>query len=247
MQSDTNITYLNADHVEYDRLIMSASSEFELLNLCARVAQFYGLPWYSITRIPSDDDKRLESLGIVSNWPEKLITEYDRLKLFESSPIIEHLKTSEEPIFFDNQELHKDRPDKKDDDAILLFDKFGMNHGVYFCVQNTKGEVAAVSFGGPDNITDREVFTKLYFYANLVYSRLSVLRTKDDASFFDLKPRELEFMQLVSKGCSLAEISAKSGLSEKAVETYLTNAAMKLGCETRIHAVSKALRLNLIR
>lgn len=246
MARESKITYLNAGRVDFDRLITQASSEYELLEVCSRIAQFHGLPLFSVIRFPQSSDKELTNLGIVSNWPDTLISEYDRNGLFENSPVLEYLRNSSEPLIFDTKKINENRKDEKGNTAVELFQRYEIYHGVYFSVHNAKGSMAAVSFCGPNPVTDKDVFIRLNYLASLIYSRLSVLHAEDDDALYDLNPRELGFLQSVSEGKSIAAIAAENSLSETVVNKYLQNAAMKLGCDSRIHAVSKALRLRLI-
>ena len=247
MAEDSNVTFLNADQVDFDRIIMLAESEFKLLEVCARIGQVYGVPYFSVMRLPDGTDEKLLSLGIISNWPDTLIAEYDRLGLFENSPVIKHLRTSSEPLIFDIREINENRADNKDMEAVNLFLKYDLLHGVYFSVHNSRGELAAVSFAGPDKISNHDVVVRLNYFASLIYSKLSSFGSQDKQALYDLKPRELHCLQMVSEGKSITEVSERTGWSETLVGMYLENGAMKLGCNSRIHAVSKALRLQLIK
>lgn len=247
MAKISNVTFLNADKIDFDRMIMFANSEYELLEVCARIGQRHGMPLFSVIRLPKETDNKLVSLGIISNWPDKLIAEYDRLELFENSPVISRLKSSSEPFTFDIKEINKNRGDKKDNEAVDLFLKYDILHGVYFSVHNAKGELAAVSFSGTNPVPNKDIEIRLNYFASLIYSKLSAFRSDEDKAFYDLKPNELICLQKVSEGRSTTEITEETGWSETLVGMHLKNGAMKLGCNNRIHAVSKALRLQLIR
>jgi len=246
MADKSNVTFLNADQIDFDRFIMLAKSEYDLLEVCARIGHVYGLPFFSVIRFPKATDNKLLSLGIISNWPDTLIAEYDGLGLFENSPVINHLKSSSEPLVFDIRKINENRADNKDNEAIDLFLKYEILHGVYFSVHNPKGELAAVSFAGSQGVPNDTALMRLNYFASLIYSKLSSFGSQDEKALYDLKPRELECLQMVSEGNSISEVAEKTGWSETLVGVYLENGAMKLGCNSRIHAVSKALRLQLI-
>ena len=106
--------------------------------------------------------------------------------------------------------------------------------------------MAAVSFAGSQGVPNDTALMRLNYFASLIYSKLSSFGSQDEKALYDLKPRELECLQMVSEGNSISEVAEKTGWSETLVGVYLENGAMKLGCNSRIHAVSKALRLQLI-
>lgn len=246
MAKDSNITFLHFDGVAYEHLIMKAQTDFELFEVCSRIAQINGAPFYSVLRFPKSTDNSLSSLGVVSNWPVELIADYDEMGLFENSPVIQHLRNSTDPLVFDTKQINKDRKDKKGNLAVELFEKHGILYGVYFCVHDAKGTMGAVSFSGPDPVFKDDACERLKYFSSLIFSRISLLRSQDEQANYDLNSTELRFLQFVSVGMSLDDISTESGLSVYVVNKYLQSCMEKLGCESRIHAVSKALRLGLI-
>ncbi|GKU79105.1 hybrid sensor histidine kinase/response regulator transcription factor [Paenibacillus sp. L3-i20] len=63
---------------------------------------------------------------------------------------------------------------------------------------------------------------------------------------FDLSPRELEILQMVSKGLRYKTIASKLYLSDGTVRNYASTAYMKLGVRNREDAVQKALDAGLL-
>lgn len=240
------VTHLNAARIDYDRLIALAQSEFEMLEICSRIGAVHGAPLYSLLKFPKSADDPLSTLSIVSNWPAKLISEYDRLELFHNSPVLEHLRQSTEPLIFDIREINRNRVDNREEEAVKLFKKFSILHGAYFSVHDVSGQMGAVSFCGPNPVFDDDTVMKLNYFANLIYSKFLSLRSEKADPKFSLKARELKLLQYVSEGKNLSEIGQMMGISETLVSRYLQNASLKLGCTSMIHTVSKALRLGLI-
>ena len=61
-----------------------------------------------------------------------------------------------------------------------------------------------------------------------------------------LTPREVAVLRLYAEGYPTAEAARLLGLGEETVRTHLKKAQGKLGVRTRTHAVTQAIRLQLI-
>ncbi|MEJ0032855.1 MAG: response regulator transcription factor [Bacteroidota bacterium] len=62
----------------------------------------------------------------------------------------------------------------------------------------------------------------------------------------NLTSREYEVLQLITKGCSNAEIADKLFLSLSTVKTHVSNLFVKMDVKSRTQAVEKANRLKII-
>lgn len=242
-----NIIHLHAGEVDFARLISASKTEYELFHVCGRVGVHYGLPHFSVMRLPTDEDVDLSQVGLVSNWPGFMVAEYDQNKLLQDSPIIAHLLTSTEPLVFDIREINKVRPEGQRGLATELFQRNGIFNGVFFSVHLPDGRLGAVSFtGNSAGVTDAQIL-ELSYLSNLIFSRVHFLRSENDSPEFDLKERELECLVWASKGKTSGDIALILDLSEHTVNHYLANVQRKLDAMNRVHAVSKAFRLGLIR
>ena len=72
-------------------------------------------------------------------------------------------------------------------------------------------------------------------------------RDPTDTVGWDLTPRELEVLQLVSEGLSNAEIAARLFIVEGTVKNHLHNILEKLHLENRLQAATYAIREGLVR
>lgn len=226
--------------------ISNAQTEYQLLDVCGRIANEFELPHFMIMNLPSEDDHKLSDLGLVSNWPEFLIAAYDTNNLLEHSPIVSNLRSSTAPLIFDVDSINKDRADGNALLAAQLFKSFGINNGVYFSVHLTNGQLGAVSFSGSGETPDHEKIVELNYLSNLIYSKINQLSSSDKKPEFDLKKNEINCLKWTSQGKTSWEIASIMGLSEHTVNHYLTSAAQKLDTSNRTHAVSKAIRLKII-
>lgn len=232
---------------DFAALIKDAKSEYQLLGVCGRIGQFFDLPHFIIMNLPGDDEQKLSDLGLVSNWPEFLIEQYDANNLLEHSPIIARLRESTAPLVYDTRSINVDRADGNDNLAADLFQSFGIETGVYFSVHLANGQMGAVSFSGAGEKPDRDTIVELNYLSILIYSKIDELDEKEKAPDFDLKKNEINCLKWTSQGKTSWEIASIMGLSEHTVNHYLTSAAQKLDTSNRTHAVSKAIRLKIIR
>lgn len=231
---------------DFDSLISDARTEYQLLDVCGRIAIQFDLPHFMIMNLPNAEDHKLSDLGLVSNWPEFLIAAYDTNNLLDYSPIVSNLRTSAAPLVFDVESINKDR---EDGNALLvaqLFKSFGINSGVYFSVNLANGQLGAVSFSGSGQPPDHEKIVQLNYLSNLIYSKINQLSSSDEKPEFNLKKNEINCLKWTSQGKTSWEIASIMGLSEHTVNHYLTSAAQKLDTSNRTHAVSKAIRLKII-
>lgn len=69
----------------------------------------------------------------------------------------------------------------------------------------------------------------------------------DAAQAYSLSPRELESLRWTMEGKTAWEVGHILGISEQTAARHLCNAARKLDCTSKHHAVVKALKLGLIQ
>jgi len=61
-----------------------------------------------------------------------------------------------------------------------------------------------------------------------------------------LTDRELEILELVSRGLTVKQVASRLGLSPRTVETHIAKLYRKLGVRNRVQAVSRAAALGLV-
>jgi len=204
------------------------------------------MPFFIILKLPGENDQKLAPLGLVSNWPAFLISEYDKNNLLGHSPVVAHLRTSTEPRVLTLDQLGASREDGKEEIVSSLFEKHGLNTSAFFSVHLPNGEIGGVGFSGEGPEPDQTKLVELHYLSNLLFSKIHALRNVTDVQDFGLKPREIDCLQWTSQGKTSDEIATILSLSQHTVNHYLTNAARKLDTSNRTHAVSKALRLKII-
>ena len=74
----------------------------------------------------------------------------------------------------------------------------------------------------------------------------SVMRRRMHAESVQLTPRELEILQLLAQGCSIADVSRQLYISPSTAKTHMSKLYDKLGAGNRTQAVMAAVRLGLV-
>ena len=79
------------------------------------------------------------------------------------------------------------------------------------------------------------------------FEQLAVFGTSPDELFVPLSPREMEILQLISRGYSNKEIAHELGISRQTVKNHMTSILRKLSVNDRTQAALYALRRGWIR
>ena len=247
MNTNGNVVFLHAGEIDFAQLISDAKTEFELFGVCDRICSVFDMPFFTIMKVPGESDQKIEPLQLVSNWPAFLISEYDNNKLLEHSPVIAHLRKSTEPFVLTLKGMGETREDGKENFVVSMFKRYGLLTSAFFSVHLPNGEIGAVGFSGEGPEPDQTKLVELHYLSNLLFSKIHDLRNETDVENYGLKPREIDCLQWTSQGKTSDEIATILSLSQHTVNHYLTNAARKLDTSNRTHAVSKALRLKIIK
>ena len=72
------------------------------------------------------------------------------------------------------------------------------------------------------------------------------MRRRMQAPQVQLTPREAEILQLLGKGCSVAQIASELYISQSTAKTHMSKLYDKLGAANRTQAVMTAVRLGLL-
>jgi len=241
------VTYSDSSTEDISGVIRAAKCENELSDTCKRIGKFFGLPYFSAMRLPVDGTESLRNLEMFSNWPASLIADYDRHNLLKCSPVIARLKVSTDPIVFSIDKINNNRADRQDNLAKSLFHRHGIRAGMHFSVHRADGTLGTVSFVGPEETKSVTQIAKLNCIANAIFSKTASFKNNDQTRPFGLTKREVDCLDWASQGKTSGEMSQILGLSEHTVNHYLINASRKLDATSRVHTVSKALRLGVIQ
>ncbi len=229
-------------------LIAGCQTSYDVFRLLRSICVEYDFSHFSSINIPSDAQQNLSDLSVVSNWPPELVNAYDELGLLQKSPIIARLKSSVEPIVWELDAINVERAEgDKANAAVELFRDFGLEMGVYFSVHTAAGELGAVSFSGKRDALSMEEMLTLNFLSQSIFAKLKQFEIKKSTSDMALSPREAECLAWTAAGKTSAEIASILDISEHTINHYLGSICQKLNAQNRAHAVSKAMRMGLLK
>lgn len=226
--------------------ISDCKTSYDILRLTREITKTYGFEYFSIIRLPRNDERYLSSLSTISNWPPELITTYDQLGLLEKSPVMDALRRSTKPVVWRLEDIQKNRADGREEEVTTLFAAYGFHRGVYIATQDPSGERGAISFSGTrDTPTDSELM-ELSYISNRIYEKVSEIREPAALADQILSARERECLHWTASGKTSSEIAIILQLSEHTVNHYLSAACQKLGAANRAHAVARAIRSGML-
>ena len=234
---DRNSLYTSLDAI---------GSENELRQSLRNLAGQFGFSAYMLFGIPFLSDEALLSRIEMSDLPERLLDDYDRLGLLRNSPVFNALRRATVPVLWSLENSVDPRPAEQAGLSAELLRKHDLIRGAFFPVHSPRGERAALGFlGNRDELSLTEL-GDLGVFAAHAYNIHSALKDNHQLNEGLLTPRELEALHWAANGKTSGEIALILSLSEHTINTYMNNAMRKLDCVNRTQLVAKALRLRLI-
>lgn len=230
--------------------ISKIRTTFDAIQVLRKTCLSYGFRYFSVLKIPpmvSETNQLMSQISMISSWPPELIADYDRLDLGRNSPVLERLRKQITPLLFEVDHINNDRQGADPKTATELFVSFGLAMGVYFPVQDSRGQRFAVSFMGDRKPLSAEELPSLAMFSTLLVDQVSQITASEGSTKQVLNAREIEVLQWTAEGKTSAEIARITNLSEHTVNHYATIATQKLGCSNRTQAVVQAIRLGLFR
>lgn len=238
-----------ADSVEQ---VMNAKTASELNLICSRIFEYYGYDYYVYgTEIKSDSDK---SICISSNAPKNLIQSYIQTDAVRFDPRVAHGRKCFRPIYWKNLFHNKEfsRPARAVMDT--LWDN-GIRSGVSMALKGRGNEPAIMHFARSQNDSKvkEDIFQTLPYLSFLmgyIYETINKMggaaNISENPSSVNFSFKESEILKYVAEGLSTQTIADKFHLSDNAILYHMKNIHIKLGVNSRQHAVAKAISLGLI-
>lgn len=129
----------------------------------------------------------------------------------------------------------------------LLADTVKKGDGLYVPVYKGQEPVAGFNFGGEDPDTSEITRSMLRIVAHAATERALGLRHGAGTGLpVALSARESQCLRHVAAGHADAEIGKQLGISPRTVRFHVDSAKTKLGVQSRVQAVAKALRERII-
>ena len=189
--------------------------------------------------------------GVVRSYPEDWMSYYFEKGYEDIDPVRRYVTTWYDGPFFWDQLEHVYRLSKEEKQVLEEAKEAGLLDGIAVPLHGLGGEVAGMGFASSDGGVEVDknklsLINAMAHQFNLVYR--SIINRSNDArsSGLHITRREKEVLNWVAVGKSNWEISEILSVSEHTVDFHLRNIFRKLQVNSRITAVVKAIRLNLI-
>ncbi len=189
--------------------------------------------------------------GVVRSYPEDWMAYYFEKGYENIDPVRRYVTSWYDGPFFWDQLEHVYRLSKKEKQVLDEAREAGLLDGIAVPLHGLGGEVAGMGFASSDGGVELDknklsLINAMAHQFNLVY-RSIISQGKDTRiSVPRITHREKEVLNWVATGKSNWEIAKILSVSEHTVDFHLRNIFRKLQVNSRITAVVKAIRLNLI-
>lgn len=177
------------------------------------------------------------------SYPDEWIAHYVERKYTETDPVRYRCLTSSQPFLWADLVAGK-----KGDESRIFHeaDEVGLKDGVAVPIHGPAGECVGVGFASSSGGAETRVLPQLHLMAVQFHTAYSALSAPRAVSTVRLTPREREILTWSAQGKSAWAIGQILTIAEHSVEWHLKNVYRKLGVDSRITAVVKALHLGLI-
>lgn len=228
--------------LEFQRAVRLDDVYRVLLSRCAR----FGVTSVLAGVIPQRIVHPSEQPGyvILGHWPQEWAQRYFHRQYVRRDPTIRHCALKEAPLIWSTMEygfqevLAKRIMDEARD--------FNLLDGLTIPHLTLNGTRIGISFSGDRISKDQRSVTELTVLGTYAVARALEIRAAVNADPVHLTSRERECLTWAGAGKTNADVATILGISDSAVEKYLSAARQKLTSLTTTQAVCAALRLGLI-
>lgn len=176
------------------------------------------------------------------SYPDEWIEHYVARGYVDTDPVRHRCLTSNLPF------LWWDTVKNTRDQALIFHEAedVGLMDGAAVPIHGPAGECVGVGFASSLGGADIQQLPKLHLMAVQFHTAYSALSQPRAPTAIHLTPREREILAWSAQGKSAWAIGQILHIAEHSVEWHLKNIYRKLGVDSRITAVVKALHLGLI-
>ncbi|WP_198586008.1 helix-turn-helix transcriptional regulator [Pararhizobium haloflavum] len=226
--------------------INELQSPYDVLRYLRQRTRAVEFTHFTVLKVPPLGMGRIAEISLLSSWPAELFQAYDAAELGLASPVLRRLARSALFFQFDHTTINSNREDGRQDEAVALFTRYGMERGAYFPVHDPAFGSGAIGFSGNRDALSASEMASLQILSIHVFDRLVQLQAAAAGDRPKLSVRERECLLWTAEGKTSFEIGKIIGISEHTVNYYLTTASGKLNSTNRVQAVAVALRSGLL-
>lgn len=239
-----------ASYRELYQAFADTKSEDELGSTLGKVLRSYGFAHFAY--LGFNPPNRKARVYFRSDYPERWVSRYIAKKYVFSDPVIQESRTRRLPYAWGEPE-NDESLTLKQSRIMRECMEHGIRNGIGVPVHAPNGEFAvltAVFDGQSKDMTQvlRQNHPELYLAGVYFHSAIWQHHLKTEGtSSATLTAREVDVLSWASRGKTNWEIAHILGVSENAVKFHIRNSCKSLGTCSKLHTVTKAICLGLIR
>jgi len=236
--------------IDYLERSEKARNEEELFKIFHETVLQHGFDLAAFSLLTDHKDLRLKaSNGVFTNFPAEWVRYYAAHGLDEIDPVISYaMHTS--GTFAWKEMSENFLLSAKQKKFLRMAAKAGIYNGIFTPLRGPNNQIAGIALAasrkGPAPRVSADLITA---YCNQFYTAYKRFHQSSSVhiSAISLTTKEREILTLASRGKTDPEIGDILSISKHTVNTHLRNIFKKLETNNRVHAVSKALLIGLIR
>lgn len=224
--------------------IGNSSSITDLNHITCDVSKFYGMDGFYYANVSP-----LTGFQFIDHRPTEWLKHYEKQGYLHFDVITQTAFSQKEPFLWEKA-INYSGISKSQKMLLLEARDFGLNHGYNVLSHGEGYDRATCCFYSSDRsdfmASLREFKPELDSLAHAVHEKYVALQSPwPDAPV--LSPREIECLKWAAIGMSNTDIGDILSLSSNTVGSYMQSSEVKLGVRTKIHAIVKAIQLNIIK
>ena len=243
---------LNQSHLNFVANVSQTDDPVHLCELFAQHLKDNGLSAYvhGFSCYDSDAAHNPQAIFMHSTLPQELMDVYFETGGLSNDPIAASLFKSAGPILVAMADLPNDISEHSQNPFVqcCVDYKFDAAISVPLIARNGAGNMFIWAAG--ETYSDRKKNARTALTNGTQYAvRLfhdSIFKGKYVADSFQLTPKELEALKMLTKGSTSSEMADQLNISERAVEKRLSSVRKKIGATNSVNAVYRAAILNII-
>jgi DNA-binding CsgD family transcriptional regulator len=236
--------------IDYLEKSEKARNEDDLFRILQETALQHGYDLVSFSLLTDHKDLQLSaSYGIFNNFPPEWVRYYTRYKLEEIDPIVSYAM-HKGGTFAWKEAAESFLLSSKQKKFLKMAANAGIYNGSFTPLRGPNNQIAGISLAtSAKTPVPRGSADLIAAYCNHFYTAYKRFHYSDSIHIdtVSLTAKEREILTLAARGKTDPEIGDILNISKHTVNTHLRNIFKKLETNTRVHAVSKALLIGLIR
>ncbi len=186
--------------------------------------------------------------GLVSSYPQHWVDYYNDVGYMDHDPVAQQLTKTQKPFFWDDL-LKKQEVSSLSGQVMAEAGESGLHDGLAFSMPGKYGEISAFGLArvGKDKSQTKDYATLASLHLLSVYFHETYRQMHKAENDIDLTKREIEILQWASEGKTDDLIADILNISINTIRFHWNKIFNKLEAYGRIYAVTKALRLEIIK